>query len=68
MTDIHIKDYGVPGDGPSPGEKTWDTTELQQDFDVLGFAAPFVSVRRKSDGKTGMLKFTHQPRVYFNFH
>ena len=46
---------------------TWDTTQLQQEFSVIGFAAPFVIVRRKSDGQKGTLEFTHSPRVYFNF-
>lgn len=45
----------------------WDTNELRQDFDVLGFAAPFVVVRRKSDGVRGSLEFQHNPRFYFNF-
>jgi hypothetical protein len=26
-----------------------------------------VVVRRKLDGKTGTLEFTHHPRVYFSF-
>jgi hypothetical protein len=46
---------------------TWDTTALQQDFEVLTFGAPFVVVRRRSDGVLGSLEFTHSPRVYFNF-
>lgn len=46
---------------------TWDTQELQRDFEVLGFAAPFVVVRRRSDGAKGSLEFTHSPRVYFNW-
>ena len=29
----------------------WDTDELGRDFEVIGFLAPFVVVRRKSDGK-----------------
>ena len=47
--------------------KVWDTAELQQDFDVQSFLAPFVLVRRKSDGVMGTLKFQHQPRYYFTF-
>lgn len=46
---------------------TWTTEELQRDFEVLGFAAPFIVVRRKSDGVKGSLMFRHHPRVYFNF-
>jgi hypothetical protein len=48
-------------------KETWTIAELQRDFDVTGFAAPFVVVRRKSDGKVGTLEFTHSPRVYFGF-
>ena len=47
--------------------QTWNTEELRRDFDVLGFLAPFVLVRRKADGKTGALEFTHHPRVYFDW-
>lgn len=45
----------------------WDTAALQRDFEVIGFAAPFVVVRRKSDGVKGSLEFMHHPRVYFGF-
>ena len=45
----------------------WDTNELRRDFDVLGFLAPLVVVRRKSDGVRGSLEFQHHPRFYFNF-
>jgi len=45
----------------------WNTHQLQEDFVVLSFLAPFVLVRRKSDGAKGTLEFTHSPRVYFNF-
>lgn len=47
--------------------KVWNTSELASEFDVSGFAAPFVVVTRKSDGKTGSLEFQHSPRFYFNF-
>jgi hypothetical protein len=47
--------------------KVWDTSELQQDFTVRGFQAPFVVVTRKADGKSGSLMFQHHPRFYFNF-
>ena len=49
------------------GERLWTTTELQQDFAVEGFAAPYVVVRRKADGQRGSMQFTHQPRYYFGF-
>lgn len=47
--------------------KVWDTTELSEDFEVLGFMAPLVVVRRKSGGERGSLEFQHNPRFYFNF-
>lgn len=47
--------------------QVWDTNALRQDFDVLGFMAPFVVVRRKSDGRRGSLEFQHNPRFYFNW-
>lgn len=46
---------------------TWDTTELQRDFEVVGFSAPYVVVIRKADRVKGSLEFNHRPRVYFNF-
>jgi hypothetical protein len=49
------------------GEQIWDTQELQRDFEVLGFMAAFVAVRRRSDWVTGSLEFTHHPRVYFGW-
>jgi len=45
----------------------WDTKELSRDFDVIGFSAPLVVVKRKSDGVSGSLEFQHRPRFYFNF-
>lgn len=47
--------------------QVWDTEQLAQDFEVLGFAAPFVVVRRRSDGMKGSLVFQHDPRFYFGF-
>ena len=45
----------------------WDTEELTRDFEVVGFLAPCVLVKRKSDGKRGTLFFSHRPRFYFSF-
>lgn len=64
MSEIHIHDYST---GNKPSGQTWDTTQLQEDYEVIGFAAPFVVVRRKSDGVKGTLEFAHSPRVYFDF-
>lgn len=47
--------------------QVWSTDQLGDDFEVLGFMAPLVVVRRKSDGRKGSLEFQHSPRLYFNF-
>ena len=48
-------------------DRKWTTAQLQEDFEVLGYMAPFVAVRRKSDGARGSLEFTHSPRIYFGW-
>ena len=63
---IRIKDYST-GEQPIPEEQSWDTTQLGEDFDVVGFSAPFVVVIRKSDGKRGSLQFSHSPRKYWGW-
>lgn len=47
--------------------QVWTTAQLANDFEVLGFAAPFVVVRRYADNKLGSLLFQHHPRLYFGF-
>ena len=47
--------------------QVWNTKEVQEDFEVLGFLAPFVVVREKATGKKGAMMFQHHPRFYFNF-
>jgi hypothetical protein len=49
------------------GEQIWTAKELLTEFDVIGFQAPFVVVRRKADQVTGTLMFTHNPRYYFGW-
>ena len=48
-------------------DQKWGPADLARDFEVLGFMAPFVVVRRLSDGVKGSLEFTHHPRVYFGW-
>jgi hypothetical protein len=48
-------------------ERVWDTGEMQQDYSVEGFAAPFIVVTRKADGVRGSLMFQNRPRYYFRF-
>jgi hypothetical protein len=47
--------------------QVWDTKQLGEDFQVEGFLAPYVVVRRKSDGQRGSLMFQNNPRFYFSF-
>jgi len=47
--------------------QVWSTDELRQEFEVIGFMAPLVAVRRRSDSRKGSLEFQHNPRFYFNF-
>lgn len=47
--------------------ETWDTTELQRDYEVHSFLAPFVRVKRKSDSAMGWLEFGHHPRLYWGW-
>jgi len=48
-------------------DNVYNTDELREHFAVQGFAAPFVIVHRKSDGKIGTLTFQHSPRLYWDF-
>lgn len=47
--------------------QVWDTQQVQADFQIHGFGAPFVSVTRRADGTKGVLTFQHLPRYYFAF-
>jgi hypothetical protein len=47
--------------------QVWATSELSNDFEVIGFAAPLVVVRRICDGQKGSLYFQHSPRFYYGF-
>ena len=47
--------------------QVWDTNQLADDFEVLGFGAPLVVAVRKSDRVTGSLYFQHMPRFYWGF-
>ena len=60
-------DAGPRGSLEESYGKVWDTEELRAEFEVIGFAAPLVVVRRRSDGRKGSLEFQHAPRFYFNW-
>lgn len=47
--------------------QVWDTDEMTRDFEVEGFMAPFIVVRRKADGQRGSLLFVPWPRLYYSF-
>lgn len=47
--------------------QVWDTNEVSENFEIIGFMTPYVVVIRKSDGIKGSLMFQHSPRLYFNF-
>ena len=47
--------------------QVWDTSQMSENFEAIGFMAPYIVVRRKSDGKKGSLEFQHAPRFYFSF-
>jgi hypothetical protein len=47
--------------------RVWSASDMANDFEVLGFAAPFVEVRRETDNRLGSLLFQHHPRYYFAF-
>jgi hypothetical protein len=58
---------GQPQRDLAEAKQRWDTDQLRAEFEVIGFMAPFVVVKRKSDGVKGSMEFVHSPRVYFNF-
>ena len=47
--------------------QVWDTNQLSEEFQAIGFMAPLIVVRRNSDGQKGSLEFQHSPRLYFNW-
>lgn len=47
--------------------QVWDTDQLSEDFEAIGFMAPLIVVRRRADGVKGSLEFQHSPRLYFNW-
>ena len=54
---------GSRADLESKYGKVWSTSELTEDFEVLGFMAPFVVVRRRLDAVRGSLMFQHDPEA-----
>lgn len=44
-----------------------DTKELAREYVVTGHSAPLLVVTRKSDGRTGTLRYQNDPRYYFGW-
>jgi hypothetical protein len=66
MNEINAESAGRDALSTEHGQ-VWNTTELTSEYEVLGFMAPYVVVRRKQDSCKGSLEFQHSPRLYFNF-
>ena len=47
--------------------QVWSTSELSDEFEVIGFMAPVVVVRRRSDGQKGSVYFQHTPDMQVTF-
>lgn len=47
--------------------KVLTTSEAIGEYEFIAFCAPFVEVRRRSDGIVGTLEFQPNPRFYFMF-
>ena len=54
-------------DGQYGADNVYDREQMLALFDVEGFIAPLVVVRRKSDDARGTLFFTASPRFYYLF-
>jgi hypothetical protein len=48
-------------------DEVLSTSEAVQKYEFIAFCAPFVEVRRRTDGQIGTLEFQHSPRFYFKF-
>jgi len=48
--------------------QVWDTQEVQKEFKITSFLAPFCAAIRRADNVKGSLEFGDYPgRVYFNW-
>ena len=47
--------------------QVWDTNQLQEDFEVHSFLAPFVMATNKKTDETGLLSFQNRPRFYYDW-
>jgi hypothetical protein len=49
------------------GPGAWNTSEVQKEFEIVSFCAPFCVAVRRSDGVKGTLAFRDSPRLYYAF-
>ena len=47
--------------------QTWNTQELQSEFQVLSFLSPFVVAIKRNTQEKGSLQFQHDPRIYHSW-
>lgn len=47
--------------------QVWNIEELNRDFVVIGYDAPYVIVRRRIDNVLGSLLLHENPRLYYLF-
>ena len=47
--------------------EVYSTKEMDEHYEITGFMAPFVVVRRRVDSVKGTMIFQDNPRYYFNF-
>lgn len=47
--------------------EVYSTNEMAEHYEITGFMAPFVVVRRLADDAKGSMMFQDMPRFYFNF-
>jgi len=66
-TSVRNDSLNEPIVGLQPHDPVWSTDALRAEFEVLTFLAPFVEVRRRSDGALGSMQFQPSPRYYFAF-
>ncbi len=45
----------------------YDTTQVEERYEVLGFRAPFAIVRERATGLNGSMLFQNHPRYFFSF-
>jgi len=66
LAEIHAHPGGRPELEALHGQ-VWNSEQLARDFEVLGFLAPYVVVRRRGDDVIGSLEFPAAAAFLFSF-